>query len=85
MATLTRLVVDLVTEEELSEARVRAISSELSDNLHVIVVEDEDQPNLHVEKNFRGHVHDNSEGGYCPWCVKHAEDRLNGDIVVENS
>lgn len=82
MAVLTRFTVDLVTEEELSERRIEIIAREMTENLHVLVVETEDAPIKSVEKNAHGHVHDVADGSRCAWCVNEAKDYKNGDVVV---
>lgn len=88
MSTLYRFVVDAVTDDELSPYRAQQLAKELSDNLHVTVVEPEDGVNLRVEKLHLVHLHDATEetgGGYCQDCVNVGYDGRNGDWVVEES
>ena len=85
MAVLNRITLDLVTEEELPETRLKQITREAVDYVHVILVEPEDQAHDEIDKNANFHVHDNNDGNsYCEFCVStNAQDRLNGDVLVE--
>lgn len=84
MATLTRFTVDLVTEEELSQRRMDSLARELTDHLHVLGVETEDQANVQVDKHVTAHVHDCGDGDRCSFCLEYSRDYRNGDIVVAN-
>ena len=83
MPVLTRFTVDLVTEEQLSERRVEVISREMTDNLHIILTEAEDEAYDQVNKHSYGHVHDTADGSTCPSCAENARDYRNGDRVAE--
>ena len=84
MAVLTRFTVDLVTDEELSERRVQVIARELTDNLHVLVVEAEDEANMEVDKLAYGHVHNGgNNGNRCPVCTDASLDYRDGNSVVD--
>jgi hypothetical protein len=85
MPVLTRFTVDLVTDEPLSETRVDTLSRELTDHLHVLGIEPEDEG--HPELNSKlayGHVHDTAEGDKCAYCRNNSVDYLNGDVVLAN-
>jgi hypothetical protein len=85
MAVLTRFTVDLITDEELSERRIEIIAREMTENLHVLVVETEDAVVSGVDKYAYGHVHDTAEGDRCSYCVNESRDYKSGDAVVANS
>lgn len=85
MATLTRITVDLVTEEPLSDRRMETIARETTEHVHLLGVETEDQANVKVDKYVEAHIHDTGDGDRCGQCVQHSLDYRNGDIVVANS
>lgn len=85
MATLTRFVIDLVTEEPLSDRRMETLARETTEHLHLLGVEAEDEANVKVDKLAEAHIHDTGDGDRCGHCANHARDYRNGDIVVANS
>lgn len=79
---LTRITVDLVTDEPLSERRQMTMAREVTENLHVLVVEDEDQPLKEVEKYINAHTHDTADGTRCQVCVEQSLDYRSGTGVA---
>jgi len=84
-AVLTRFTIDLVTKEPLSERRVAMLAREMTENLHVLLIEPEDEAHVEVDKLAYGHVHDTAAGDRCPVCVEGSLDYRNGISVVEES
>lgn len=82
MATLNRFTVDLVTEDELSQRRLDILAGELSEWLHLLGVEVEDEMENVSDKFVSGHVHDATESR-CRTCAYQAQDSKNGDVVSE--
>jgi hypothetical protein len=82
MAVLNRIVIDVVTEEELSERRMEIIAREATDYVHTIVMEPEDECHDEVDKLSHTHVHDTAEGERCSVCVNFARDYRSGDSVL---
>ncbi len=82
MAVLNRIVIDVVTEEELSERRMEIIAREATDYVHTIVMEPEDECHDEVDKLSETHVHDTGDGSRCPTCVNYSLDSRNGDNVL---
>jgi len=86
MAVLHRLTIDVVSREQLSDGRLEHLTRELTDYAHVVLVEPEDDVHVELDKHYNYHVHDNTGSeSYCDYCVRqNAQDRLNGDVLVEN-
>lgn len=82
MAILTRFIVDLVTDDELPPSRVRSIAREMTDNLHILGVEKDDNAFKHVEKLAKGHVHEVPNGERCFECLEFSNDSRSGDVVL---
>lgn len=82
MAHLHRWTTDGVLPEELPEHRKDAIGRQLTDYLHTILFEPEEEAHDEVEKYIECHVHDTAEGERCPYCMNHARDYKNGDTVL---
>ena len=87
MTYLNRLTVDFVSKEQLSDGRLEHLTRELTDYLHVVLVEPEDEVHVEIDKHYNYHAHDNTNGeSYCDFCVRvNAQDRLSGDVLVESS
>ena len=77
MASLNRFVIDLTTDEELSERRIQSIAKELSDHVHLFS-EDEDGVDQKSDKLFYGHVHNAAED-ICRYCRSHSRDGVDGE------
>lgn len=82
MPILTRFVIDLVTEEELSERRTAVIAREMTDTLHVLGIDADDEAHTEVNKYAEGHVHEVTDER-CTFCVEHSLDYRNGQALVE--
>jgi len=81
MPHITRFTVDLVTEEPLSERRQEMMAGEISENLHLLVIEPEDEMINVLDKYVNGHTHDATQER-CPQCYYHCRDSKNGDVVA---
>lgn len=80
MAFLNRFLVDVVTDEEMSDRRLASIASELSEHVHVLGLEPEDGLVNVVDKQATGHTHDGTSR--CQVCEYNAYDSRNGDTLV---
>jgi hypothetical protein len=87
VAFLNRITIDVVSKEQLSDGRLEHLSRECTDYLHVVLVEPEDDVHVELDKHYNYHVHDNTDGdSYCDFCVRtNAQDRLSGDVLVQNA
>ena len=81
MAHLNRFIVDVVTDEPLSERRMEMLAAEISEWVHVLGVESDDSPINVEDKYASGHEHDTTEER-CGHCYYHARDSKNGDLLV---
>lgn len=73
-----RIVVDVITEEPLSEIRLRAMAREAADQIYAVVVEQEDGVIENAEKNMHGHVHVSTPRVNCEFCIENGtSDRLH--------
>lgn len=82
MAVLTRFVIDLVTEEELSERRTSVLAREMTENLHTLGVETEDEAHKEVDKYTHAHVHEVVDER-CSFCVDLSLDYRNAQAVID--
>jgi hypothetical protein len=83
MAQITRFVIDLITEEELSQRRRDTIAREMSEWTHLLGVETDDEMINVSDKQAVAHTHDATQD-QCSQCNYHSWDSRNGDTVVEN-
>ena len=81
MATLNRFTIDLVTDEPLSERRLQTIAREMSEWVHLLGVENDDEMINVSEKLAMGHAHDSTED-QCRVCNYASYDSRNGDQLV---
>ena len=81
MPFLNRFVIDLVTEDEISQRRRDYIAEDLSEHAHLLSTEPEDGVMNVLDKLAQGHEHDASVTR-CGDCTYHARDARNGDIVA---
>lgn len=81
MAVLNRIIIDVITEEELPERRMEIIAREATDYVFTIVMEPEDEVHSEVNKHSETHVHDATEER-CSLCTSYGRDYLNGDVVL---
>ena len=82
MAYIVRFIIDGVFEEPPSERRIEIMSREITDNLHVLIAEKEDEVHTEVEKLAYGHVHDTAAGDRCGVCLEASMDYRSGDSVI---
>jgi hypothetical protein len=83
MAHITRFIIDFITEDELSERRQQIMGGEMSENLHLLVQEVDDEMINVSGKYVNAHTHDATQDA-CNVCQYHAYDSKNGDVVVAN-
>lgn len=81
MAANNRLVIDLVTDEPLSEHRLKSLAREASNNLHIVLTDPDDEVHEEVVKYAEGHYHEQN-GDRCSYCVEMSLDYRSGDNVV---
>lgn len=83
MPYLNRFTIDVVTEEPLSERRQQTISREMSEWVHLLGVETEDEMVNVNDKFAHGHTHDTTEDR-CRQCNYFANDSKNGNSVADS-
>lgn len=82
MPVLNTIIVEFVTEDELTERRRDDIASEVLTNVHVVLTEPEDGViNLN---DVRATCHEHDGTNRCAFCEHNAYNSRNGDIVVAN-
>jgi hypothetical protein len=81
MSFLQRFVIDLVTEDEMSQRRRDTIAEDLSEHAHLLSTEPEDGVVNVLDKLAQGHEHD-ATVNRCADCTYHARDARNGDVVA---
>lgn len=73
-----RIVVDVITEEPMTDVRLRTLAREASDWVHTIGVEPDDEVDETVDKNQHGHIHRSTRGENCMFCIENGcSDRLS--------
>lgn len=80
--TLNRITLDLVTREPISQRRMETMAREATENLHLLVVEQEDGAVVKIDKYVEAHVHDTADGDRCPNCLQHSMDYKSGEAVM---
>ena len=83
---LVRFTVDVVfpADQIPSQHRLDSLARALTENMHTVIVEEDDSANMKVEKYVHQHIHDATQSR-CEDCQYHAYDDRNGDKVVEES
>lgn len=83
--TLNRITLDLLTEEPISQRRLDTMAREATENLHLLVVEQDDSAVVKIDKYTESHVHSTSSGERCPNCLEHSLDYKSGESVAEEA
>lgn len=80
---LIRFTVDMVVAEPIPDHRMETIARELTEHLHVIGTEPEDQVHKEVDKLAVAHVHDTAGGDRCSECLEESLDFRSGATVLQ--
>lgn len=80
--TLNRITLDIVTREPISQRRMDIMAREATENLHLLIVEQEDGAVVKIDKYVEAHVHDTAGGDRCPNCLEHSMDYKSGEAVM---
>lgn len=80
--TLNRITVDLLTEEPISQRRLDSMAREVTENLHLLVVEQEDSAVVKIDKYVEAHVHA-AVDDRCQFCLEKSLDYKSGTSVAE--
>lgn len=81
--TLNRITLDLLTEEPISQRRLDIMAREATENLHLLVVEQDDSAVVKIDKYVEAHVHATADGERCVSCLEHSLDYKSGMSVAE--
>lgn len=82
MPVLNTLIIEVVTEDELTERRLNDIAAETSEYIHVVLTEPDDSVIVVNDVRSTAHIHDGTSR--CAFCEHNAYNSRNGDIVVAN-